>query len=136
VVHLYTFLISHFSEKVRFALDLGGIAYEERALLPGPHILTVRRIARRTSVPLLVHEGEPGRDRTIVQGSSLILDYAEAQLGLASSDLSLAASSSREPSPVTRSWSVASQAHRYSTRHASPRRGGRVVMRTSVPESS
>ncbi len=83
MVHLYTFLISHFSEKVRFALDLGGIAYEERALLPGPHIMTVRRIARGTSVPLLVHEGGPGRDRTIVQGSSAILDYAEAQLGLA-----------------------------------------------------
>ena len=34
---LYTFRISHFSEKARWALDLQGLPYEESTLLPGPH---------------------------------------------------------------------------------------------------
>ena len=45
VMRLYTFQISHFSEKARFALDLSGIPYEEKRLLPGAHIVTTRRIA-------------------------------------------------------------------------------------------
>lgn len=77
MLHLYTFLISHFSEKVRFALDLAGIRYEERTLLPGLHVRTIRKLARATSVPVLVHDGKA------VQGSSAILDYAEAHLGVA-----------------------------------------------------
>src|SRR4051812_21922713 len=32
---LTTFLISHFSEKVRWALDFESLAYDERRLLPG-----------------------------------------------------------------------------------------------------
>jgi len=49
MLKLYTFNISHFSEKARWALDYEGIAYEERVLLPGPHQLVTRRIARRYS---------------------------------------------------------------------------------------
>lgn len=75
-MQLYTFLISHFSEKVRFAFDLAEVAYEERALLPGPHVATIRRIASATTVPVLVHDG------TVVQGSREILDHAEAHLGV------------------------------------------------------
>ena len=37
MLKLYTFNISHFSEKARWALDYEGILYEERVLLPGPH---------------------------------------------------------------------------------------------------
>lgn len=75
MVHLYTFVISHFSEKVRFALDVAGVAYEEHALLPGAHVPTIRRLARGTTVPVLVHEG------AVLQGSGEILDYAESNLG-------------------------------------------------------
>ena len=32
---LYTFQVSHFSEKARWALDWKGVKYHERRLLPG-----------------------------------------------------------------------------------------------------
>jgi len=72
---LYTFNISHFSEKARWALDYEGIAYEEKVLLPGPHQLVTRRIAKRTHVPVLDHDGR------YVQGSSAIIDYVADRLG-------------------------------------------------------
>jgi glutathione S-transferase len=75
MLKLYTFNISHFSEKARWALDFEGIDYEEQVLLPGPHQLVTRRIARRTHVPVLQH------DHRYVQGSSAILDYLAEQLG-------------------------------------------------------
>ena len=75
MLKLYTFNISHFSEKARWALDYEGIAYEERVLLPGPHQLVTRRIAQRTHVPVLEHDGQ------CVQGSSAIIDYVAARLG-------------------------------------------------------
>lgn len=75
MLRLYTFDISHFSEKARWALDYEGLEYEEKVLVPGPHQLVTRRIARRTSVPVLEHDGH------YVQGSSAILDYLDAALG-------------------------------------------------------
>ena len=75
MLKLYTFNFSHFSEKARWTLDYEGIPYEERVLLPGPHQLVTRRIARRTHVPVLEHDGQ------YVQGSSAIIDYVAARLG-------------------------------------------------------
>ena len=75
MLRLYTFNISHFSEKARWALDFEGIAYEEKVLVPGPHQLVTRRIARKTHVPVLVHDGH------VVQESSAILDYVADRLG-------------------------------------------------------
>lgn len=72
MVELYTFAVSHFAEKARWALDLAGVAYQEKLLLPGPHMLTTRRLAPESSVPILVHEEH------VVQGSSAILDHVEA----------------------------------------------------------
>ncbi len=71
---LTTFLISHFSEKVRWALDFERVTYAERALLPGPHLLVTRGLAK-TSVPVLEHAGR------VIQGSSPILDYVATELG-------------------------------------------------------
>jgi glutathione S-transferase len=71
---LYTFAASHFSEKARWALDHAGVTYQEHRLLPGLHVLAVRRLAPRTSVPVLVNGAE------VVQGSSAIVARAE-QLG-------------------------------------------------------
>jgi glutathione S-transferase len=65
---LYTFWISHFSEKARFCLDYEGVSFRECPLLPGPHALTIRRLARRHTVPVLVHEGKA------IQGSRNIVD--------------------------------------------------------------
>lgn len=72
---LYTFWISHFSEKVRWALEFEGIPVEERALLPGPHVLTIRRIAPRQQVPTLAHQGR------VIQGSGAILDATPELFG-------------------------------------------------------
>jgi glutathione S-transferase len=72
-MRLYTFAISHFAEKARWALDHKGIDYVERVLLPGSHFLVVRRMAPDTTVPVL-------RDgATVIQGSSQIIDYVDAK---------------------------------------------------------
>ncbi len=75
MLRLYTFRISHFSEKARWTLDLERIPYEERPLLPGPHMMFVKRRVPRSTVPVLEHDG------AFVQGSSAILDYVEERLG-------------------------------------------------------
>jgi glutathione S-transferase len=75
VLKLYTFNISHFAEKARWTLDYEGISYEEKVLLPGPHQLVTRRVAARTHVPVLEHDGH------YVQGSSAIIDYVADRLG-------------------------------------------------------
>jgi len=71
-IKLYQFCISHYSEKVRWALDYKGIAYQPVNLLPGQHRKTIARLTRgESSVPVLDHDGN------IVQGSSAILDYLD-----------------------------------------------------------
>lgn len=71
LLKLYTFALSNFCEKARWALDRSGEPYREIPLVPGAHILTIRRRAKRTTVPLL----EDGS--TAVQGSQAIVDYLE-----------------------------------------------------------
>jgi glutathione S-transferase len=72
MVRLYTFNISHFAEKGRWALDRTGVRYEERVLLPGPHVPTIRRLGQgATSVPALVDDGRA------IQGSTRIIDYVD-----------------------------------------------------------
>jgi glutathione S-transferase len=73
---LLTFTISHFSEKVRWAFDASQVPYQERVLDPGPHVLTIRRVAPRSTVPVLIS------GKQVVQGSSEILDYAAESLGV------------------------------------------------------
>jgi glutathione S-transferase len=77
MLRLNTFVISHFSEKVRWALDFEAIPYEERRLLPGPHLLVTKRLARASTVRILEHDGRA------IQGSSAILDYLGSELGQA-----------------------------------------------------
>ena len=66
-VELYTFAISHFSEKVRWVLDLEGIVYEEKQLLPGLHPFTTRRLASKACVPVL------RQGHMVIQGSAAII---------------------------------------------------------------
>lgn len=70
---LYEFAISHYCEKIRWALDYKGLNYETVSLLPGQHIKTIRKLTGRkvTSVPVLVHDGH------VVQDSPAILDYLD-----------------------------------------------------------
>ena len=68
---LYQFPISHYCEKIRWALDHKQLQYEIRNLLPGLHSLKTTKIAKRSSVPVLLH------DENIVQGSSDIITYLD-----------------------------------------------------------
>ncbi|WP_166263434.1 glutathione S-transferase family protein [Marinobacter caseinilyticus] len=70
-VQLYQFAISHFCEKVRWALDFKGIDYEAINLLPGTHVKTVRQLTGKSSVPVLVHQGQA------IQGSANIINYLD-----------------------------------------------------------
>ncbi len=81
---LYVFAISHYCEKARWALDFLGVDYQLRHLAPGPHVEATRRLgASETGLPLLVHAGG------IVQGSSAIIDWAEAAHATPSRHLSV-----------------------------------------------
>jgi len=71
MMKLLEFPHSHYCEKARWALDYKGIPFKAMAILPGFHMITVRRYAPKTSVPVLVRGNE------VVQGSSEIIDYLE-----------------------------------------------------------
>ncbi|MGD8592497.1 MAG: glutathione S-transferase family protein [Gammaproteobacteria bacterium] len=68
---LYQFPVSHYCEKVRWALDFKGLEYQVTNLLPGAHIKFVQSIAPKTEVPVLRH------DTKIIQGSSEIITYLD-----------------------------------------------------------
>ncbi len=68
---LYQFPISHYCEKIRWALDYKGLDYTTVDLLPGIHVKVMKRIAPRSEVPVLVHDG------TVVQNSSDIITYLD-----------------------------------------------------------
>ncbi len=73
---LFTFGPSHYCEKARWALDLAAVRYREVRWAPGPHLLSARRLAPRSLVPILCHS------KTIIQGSGRITDWAEASGGM------------------------------------------------------
>jgi glutathione S-transferase len=80
---LYVFAISHYCEKARWALEALGIEYELRHLAPGSHAQVAKQLgAAGSSLPLLVSEQD------VVQGSSAILDWAEARVADPSKRLS------------------------------------------------
>ena len=68
---LLLFPHSHFCEKARWALDYKCLAYAPVAVFPGLHRRTVRKIAPRSSVPVLV-TGDG-----VIQGSNEIIDYLD-----------------------------------------------------------
>ena len=68
---LLEFPHSHYCEKARWALDYKGIPFQAVAVMPGLHMITVRRVAPGTSVPVLLN------DNDVVQGSSEIIHYLE-----------------------------------------------------------
>lgn len=71
MIKLYQFPISHYCEKVRWALAHKGIEYETVNLLPGLHIKQTKKIGKYSSVPLLV-DGD-----RIIQNSADILTYLD-----------------------------------------------------------
>ena len=71
MIELYQFSISHYCEKIRWALDFKGLEYSAINLLPGFHIKTTTKLVGQSPVPVLV-DG----DRAI-KGSSDIITYLE-----------------------------------------------------------
>jgi glutathione S-transferase len=68
---LYQFAGSPYCEKARWALDYKAVQYETRNLIPGPHIKATRKIAKKSSVPILIDDAQ------VVQGSAEIISYLE-----------------------------------------------------------
>jgi glutathione S-transferase len=73
MMKLLEFPHSHYCEKARWALDYKGIPFQAVAVMPGFHMITVRRYAPDSSVPVLLTHNE------VVQGSSEIINYLEQQ---------------------------------------------------------
>ena len=61
---LWHFTVSHFNEKVRWALDFKRVPHLRRALLPGSHFLKIWRMTGQTAVPVLVLDGRAIHDST------------------------------------------------------------------------
>jgi glutathione S-transferase len=55
---------SHYNEKARWALDHKGVPHVRRALVPGEHARTARRLTGRPTFPILVLDGEAIGDST------------------------------------------------------------------------
>lgn len=68
---LYQFPISHYCEKVRWALDYKKLDYRTINLLPGLHMAKVTKLSGSSSLPVLVHDGK------IIKNSSDIVDYLD-----------------------------------------------------------
>jgi glutathione S-transferase len=68
---LYQFPISHYCEKVRWAMDYKGLDYKLKNLLPGLHLRSTKKMASKSYVPILIDEGEQ------VQNSHVILNYLD-----------------------------------------------------------
>lgn len=71
MITLYQFPISHYCEKIRWALDYKKVDYQVVNMLPGLHIKKARRLAGTAEVPILVH------DDKVVQNSSEIITYID-----------------------------------------------------------
>jgi glutathione S-transferase len=63
-LRLYTFSLSHFSEKIRWTLSAAGVAFEEVPWTPFFHVLRARRRGRATTVPVLETRDESVQDST------------------------------------------------------------------------
>ncbi len=71
---LLQFPYSHFNEKARWALDYKRLPHRRRNLLPGPHVLQLKRLTGRTQVPVL-RLGD-----RLVSGSAQIIDELERRV--------------------------------------------------------
>src|SRR5580704_125012 len=61
---LWQFTSSHFNEKARWALDYKRVPHIRHSLLPGFHVLTVKRMTGKTQVPVLKLNGAAISDST------------------------------------------------------------------------
>lgn len=80
---LYQFPISHYCEKIRWALDFKNLEYRAKNLLPGRHVGPMTKLSGDSAVPVLVHD-----DRVVANSSDIItyLDEAFPQRPLTPAD--------------------------------------------------
>jgi len=71
MIKLYQFPISHYCEKIRWALDYKKIEHQTINLIPGLHIRQTNKMKLRSAVPILKH------DAKYIQGSIEIIDYLD-----------------------------------------------------------
>ncbi len=70
-IELFQFPGSHFNEKARWGLDWKHVAHERISLMPGPHMLTVKKLTGGTETPVLREDGR------VIPGSTAILEHLE-----------------------------------------------------------
>jgi glutathione S-transferase len=63
---LWQLQISHYNEKVRWALDLKRIPHVRRSLLPGAHAIKARRLTGADTTPVLTLHGRSIGDSTAI----------------------------------------------------------------------
>jgi glutathione S-transferase len=68
---LYQFPISHYCEKVRWALDYKKLTYKKINLLPGLHITKARKLSDSSFLPILVH------NKKSINESNQIISYLD-----------------------------------------------------------
>jgi glutathione S-transferase len=77
---LHVFLISHYCEKARWALDLAGVDYQVNLLSPLEHAKTAKAIgASSSALPILQMQSVENGGTQIIQGSADILSWANQQ---------------------------------------------------------
>jgi len=69
---LHQFAISHYCEKVRWALDFKGIAHRTNSMVPGLHRKPAKALSGRTAVPILETSAGVG-----LSGSSDIITWLD-----------------------------------------------------------
>lgn len=75
---LYQFPISHYCEKVRWAMDHKGLNYKVKNLLPGFHLRTTNKMAPKSYLPILIDSNDNVKNQQI-QNSHIILNYLDEQ---------------------------------------------------------
>ncbi len=68
---LYQFPISHYCEKVRWALEHKSLEYKKVNLLPGLHAKKAKKLTSKSSLPIVIH------NKNIVHESSEIISYLD-----------------------------------------------------------
>jgi glutathione S-transferase len=71
LIKLYQFPISHYCEKIRWALDFKSLDYQKVNVIPGLHMKPMKRLSGQYSVPVL-QDG-----KVVVANSDKILDYLD-----------------------------------------------------------
>lgn len=79
---LYTFAISHFSEKIRWTLDASGLSFTEVVMTPTLHVVPALRMGGQGETTLPILEVRlPGGAVEHIQDSTQILQWLDQHLG-------------------------------------------------------